>query len=135
MAAIAGFALAAKRAKQEFPLWEEKKLWRDEFEEQLLLHAPHAVVHARLAPKRLLNTVCVSLPGMEAQLQVILCDRAGIAIGAGSACSSGRVGASHVMRAMQAPYAPDSIRISWGQQSEKEHLMRFLEVWSDYAKK
>ena len=49
---------------------------------------------------RLPNTTCIALPGASAETLVIALDLAGIAVSAGAACSSGKVGASHVLAAM-----------------------------------
>jgi cysteine desulfurase len=58
-----------------------------------------AVVIGQGAP-RLPNTVCLALPGMRADTQLIALDMAGIAVSAGAACSSGKLAASHVLAAM-----------------------------------
>ena len=49
---------------------------------------------------RLANTSCLTMPGVGNQTQLIDLDLAGIAVSAGSACSSGKVGPSHVLAAM-----------------------------------
>ena len=58
-------------------------------------------------------------------------DLAGFAVSAGAACSSGKVGASHVLTAMG--LAPDiannAIRLSLGWNSSKADVATFLEVW------
>ena len=62
---------------------------------------------------RLPNTVCLGLPGVPAQTQVIALDLAGIAVSAGAACSSGKVTRSHVLEAMGAgALAGEAIRVS-----------------------
>ena len=58
-------------------------------------------------------------------------DLAGIAIGAGAACSSGKVTPSHVLAAMGAGAAEAgaAIRVSLGWDSAPEDIERFLEAW------
>jgi len=62
---------------------------------------------------RMANTMCLALPGVKAQMQVIALDMAGFAVSAGAACSSGKVVESHVLLAMGAgELAGQAIRVS-----------------------
>ncbi|MGE4482373.1 cysteine desulfurase family protein [Acidocella sp.] len=93
--------------------------WRDEIEAFALSHG--AVAAGRAAP-RLPNTVCLILPGVRAETQLIALDMAGICVSSGSACSSGKVTASHVLLAMgvDGALAGQAIRVSlpWNVQGE-----------------
>ena len=62
---------------------------------------------------RLGNTVCAALPGRAAEGQVIALDLLGVQVSAGAACSSGKVGRSHVLHAMGlGMLAGEAIRVS-----------------------
>ncbi len=75
------------------------------------------------------------LPGASAETLVIALDLKGIAVSAGAACSSGKVGASHVLAAMG--LAPDiaraAIRISLGPSSTERDIAAFLAAWDQIA--
>lgn len=82
--------------------------------------------------QRLPNTALLSLPGAKAETLVIQLDLAGIAVSAGSACSSGKVKRSHVLDAMgiDPAVAEGTIRVSLGQTTTEADVERFLVVWS-----
>ena len=101
--AIAGFAAAVR-----CPLPDLIAL-RDEVERAAV--AQGAVVLG--GADRLPNTSCLALPGVRAETQVIVLDLAGVAVSAGSACSSGKVSRSHVLDAMGCgALAGEAIRVS-----------------------
>ena len=77
---------------------------------------------------RLPNTSCLALPGVPAETMVIALDLAGLALSAGAACSSGKVGPSHVLEAMGVPerIARSAVRASFGWSSgeaDVEHAL------------
>jgi cysteine desulfurase len=71
------------------------------------------------------------MPGVAAETQVMALDLAGIAVSAGSACSSGKVKPSHVLAAMGAgDLAGNAIRVSGGWRSAPEDFDRLVEGWT-----
>lgn len=85
-------------------------VYRDEIEAFCV--ALGAVAAGASAP-RLPNTISLALPGVRAETQLIALDMAGIAVSAGSACSSGKLAASHVLQAMGlSDFAGQAIRVS-----------------------
>src|SRR5262249_60201563 len=89
-----------------------------------------AIIGAGVA--RLPNTTALALPGVAAETQVIALDLDGVMISAGAACSSGKVGPSHVLKAMGV--GPDlvgsTIRVSLGWNSTEADVARFLGAWT-----
>ncbi|MDP3416723.1 cysteine desulfurase family protein [Falsiroseomonas sp.] len=77
---------------------------------------------------RLPNTANIILPGAAAETQVIALDLAGMQVSAGAACSSGKVGRSHVLAAMGE--AEGGIRVSLPWNAPADAAERFLEAWS-----
>lgn len=80
---------------------------------------------------RLANTLCIGMPGVSAETQVMSFDLAGIAVSAGSACSSGKVEPSHVLVAMGATRdaATEAVRISFGWSSAMDDASRMIDTW------
>jgi cysteine desulfurase len=99
LAGIAGFGAAAKVALASLSHTSEIAAMRDRIEETILTLAPDAEIFGRGA-ERLANTTFSAIPGMKAETAQIGFDLAGVALSAGSACSSGKVGPSHVLKAM-----------------------------------
>ena len=83
------------------------------------------------AGPRLPNTTCVVTPGWRGETQVMQMDLAGFAVSAGSACSSGKVRASRVLRAMgfDEVAAGSALRISIGPATTRDEVLRFAEAW------
>ncbi|OYX68258.1 MAG: cysteine desulfurase [Rhizobiales bacterium 32-66-11] len=124
VAALAGFGAAARTAEAELS-GEGARLagLRDRLEAGLVACVPDAIVlGANVA--RLPNTVCVIFPGIKAETLVIALDLAHLSVSAGSACSSGKVGASHVLKAMGLAdeHARGAIRLSLGWSSTDEDI-------------
>jgi cysteine desulfurase len=112
---IVGFGVAAELAAAELSRVNEIADLRDALEEGVRGLAADAVIFSDRVP-RLPNTSAIAIPGVKAETMVISLDLAGVAVSAGSACSSGKVEASHVLAAMGvAPgLAQAAIRISLG---------------------
>ena len=83
---------------------------------------------------RLPNTACLALPGVRADTQVIALDLAGVQVSAGAACSSGKVGASHVLQAMGCgELAGQAIRVSLPWNVTEADVAAFARAYADMA--
>jgi cysteine desulfurase len=80
---------------------------------------------------RLPNTSCVSMPGVTSETQVMKFDLEDYMVSAGSACSSGKVQASHVLKAMgvDEETASTAIRISLGFGNNSNDVDAFVSQW------
>ncbi len=94
------------------------------------IEAAGGQVIAKAAP-RLATIAAYRMPGVQSSAQLIQFDLAGIAISAGSACSSGTLKASHVLAAMGLDdgAAGEVIRASFGPETSRADIYRFIEVW------
>lgn len=133
-AAIAGFGAAARLALENLPRAGELAARRDRIEAAILDIVPQAMIFGR-DTERLPNTVFFIIPGVKAETALIAFDLAGISLSAGSACSSGKVGASRVLKAMGYDDAVSGIRVSVGHQTTDAEIERFAEALRDFMKR
>lgn len=127
IAAIAGFARAAELAQSDD--WQLRaRAWLDTMEAELC--ARGAVVFGGEAP-RLPNTSCIAMPDVPSETQLMKFDLAGFAVSAGSACSSGRIEPSHVLKAMGVAEsdAQSAIRVSLGWKTKEKDVTSFSDTW------
>ena len=102
---------------------------RDRLEAGILKRVPGTVVNG--APQlRVPNTTNISFDRVEAESLLIALDLDGIAVSTGSACSSGTLEPSHVLRAMGFPShrTQNSLRFSLGLFSTEDEVDRVVEV-------
>ena len=79
---------------------------------------------------RVPNTTNISFTGVEAESLLIALDLAGIAVSTGSACSSGTLEPSHVLKAMglSTHRAQNSIRFSLGLNNTETEIVRTIQT-------
>lgn len=77
------------------------------------------------------------MPGVQANAQLIQFDLAGVAVSAGSACSSGTLKTSAVLTAMgwDEKAAGEVVRVSFGPSTTRAHVYRFIELWRAMAER
>jgi cysteine desulfurase len=127
VAAIAGFGAAAQAAARSIQgEMSQTRILRDRLEASVLQIAPDAVIFGADV-ERLPNTSCFAVPGTSAETLLMALDLDGVAVSSGSACSSGKVGKSHVLSAMgvKPEVANGAIRVSFGWSSREADVEHF----------
>lgn len=114
--AIAGFGAAARTARDSLGTIARLAGLRDRVEAIVMRLADDAEIFGRQSP-RLANTSFFAIAGLKAETAQIGFDLAGVALSAGSACSSGKVGPSHVLKAMGRGDDEGALRVSLGHQT------------------
>jgi len=133
---IAGFAAAAAAAAAGIADYERVRQLREALEQATVEAVPGAVVIGSDVA-RLPNTTALALPGVSAETQVIALDLDGVMVSAGAACSSGKVGPSHVLAAMGVTpeIAAATIRISLGWTTTEADIAHFLDAWTALSRR
>jgi cysteine desulfurase len=136
VAGIVGFGAAAEMAMAELDRTAAIAKLRDELEAEARAIAPDAVVVSGKVA-RLPNTSCLAVPRTKAETLIIGLDLEGIAVSAGSACSSGKVEPSHVLSAMGVgnELARSAIRVSLGYGTTRHDIERFITAWTALVKR
>ena len=118
--------LAAKHLAQED---QAVRAMRDEFERQVLESIPDTQVNGD-RENRLPNTTSIAFEGIESEAVLLLLDQAGVCCSAGSACTTGSVHPSHVLKAMgfSTERARGSLRFSFSRYNTMDEVRRALEI-------
>ena len=129
--AIHGFGIACEAEPLYRKKMEEKKILRDYIEDKILQLCKDAIVFGK-GSLRLPNTASISMPSVNASSQVMHFDIDGVAVSAGSACSSGTAKLPHVHMAMgyDEAVAKTAIRISLGIKNTKAEADAFINSWN-----
>jgi cysteine desulfurase len=134
IAAIAGFGAAVKAAAGALESYSGGlKSLRNRLETGLRETAGLVIFADDVA--RVPNTTLFTVPGLKAETAVIGFDLAGIAVSSGSACSSGKVQQSYVLKAMGfgSEFANGAVRLSMGWSTTDADIDRCLEAWRKLA--
>ncbi|SEQ76069.1 cysteine desulfurase [Solimonas aquatica] len=128
--AIVGLGKAAELALQYMPeeLGRVREL-RDRLEQGIVARIPRCLVNGDIS-QRLPNTSNIAFEFIEGEAILLLMNQHGIAASSGSACTSGSLEPSHVLRAMNIPYtaAHGSTRFSLSRENTQEEVDRVLAV-------
>ena len=125
--AIAGFGALAEKIDDVLAEWESLSTLRADLED-FLIENDHTIYSTDA--KRLPNTICVAID-TSAETKVMQMDLKNIAISAGSACSSGKITPSHVLKAMglDDTAARQAVRISIGWGTTADDIAAFKKAW------
>ena len=130
---IAGFGAAAEAAARDLAagVWDQVTQFRNILD-QGLSACGFKTISVGKGALRLPNTLCMIAPGWKGDTQVMQMDLAGFAVSAGSACSSGKVRSSRVLRAMgfDGDEAASAIRFSLGPEVTEDQVLRCVEAWT-----
>lgn len=127
-ASIIGLGKACELAGQAMEFENSTvKAMRDRLEQGILAAVPHAFVTGDTA-NRLPNTANIAFEYIEGEAILMLLNKQGIAASSGSACTSGSLEPSHVMRAMGIPYtaAHGTTRFSFSRYNTMEEVERVI---------
>ncbi len=135
---IAGFGAAAEASARDLDsgVWGEVEKLRNILEIAIAQSSNRTIFVGNTA-NRLPNTTCMITPGWKGETQVMQMDLAGLAVSAGSACSSGKVKSSRVLIAMgySEADAACALRVSLGPTTSEEDVMMFVEKWTSAYEK
>ena len=128
-ALIAGFGAACSTIGAALDM-EKAKTLATAFENRLMAVAPDAVIFGRDA-ERIGTVINFAVPGVKNTVAMMSLDLAGVAISSGSACSSGKVGRSHVLAAMgvSPELSECGLRASLGWSSTAQDIDAFFEAF------
>lgn len=129
--AISSFGAAAAECTVELKNPSQYKQIQEEVEAKITAISPDAVIFGQNAP-RVDSTICFAISGLTAERALMSLDLAGIAISSGSACSSGKVSQSHVLKAMgiEDELALCALRLSFGWNTKLHELDDFIEEYT-----
>ncbi|MBO3760592.1 cysteine desulfurase family protein [Ciceribacter sp. L1K22] len=130
VAAIVGFGVAASAMAEGIGDRNASiGALRDRLETRMREVAPDVAIYGASVP-RICNTTFFGLPGLKSETGQIAFDIEGVSLSAGSACSSGKVGQSHVLTAMGHDPKSGGLRMSLGYSTTEEEIDRALEVFA-----
>ncbi len=133
--AIIGFGMAAAMARSPFLYVELVRKLRDRLQRGLLQRINRATVIGDVN-HRLPNTLNIAFEDIESDAILLLLDKFGIAASSGSACASGSMEPSYVLRAMKVPFAAihGAVRFSFSRENTEEDVDRVLEAMPQIVK-
>jgi len=134
---IVGLAKALERAHEHITAEKHKiRNMRDKLEKALLEKIPYIEVNGKGAP-RLPNTLNIAVHYVEGESILYQLDKVGICASSGSACTSGSLEPSHVLKAMNVPFTAihGSVRFSFSRFNTEEDVDYIIKHFPEIIKK
>jgi len=127
---IVGLGKACECAVQSLEDYQKLKIWRDYIESEVKDIHPETIFFGQNV-ERVTNTSLFSIPGLSSETLVISLDIEGVAVSNGSACSSGKITPSHVLKAMGASdeEALGAVRVSLGWNTTEDDVTAFIKTF------
>ena len=127
-AGIVGLGMACELAEVHMPMMSHLAQLRDELQAGLLEKVPCSIITGDVE-NRTPNTLNIAFEYIEGEAILLMLNQLGIAASSGSACTSGSLEPSHVMRAMNIPYtaAHGSVRFSLSRYTRQKEIDYVLE--------
>lgn len=125
---VLGFSAALDSI--DLPAYKKLARLRDNMESTLQRKVPEIKIPSKRVD-RLPNTSCLCMPGVSSSIQLIALDLAGISVSAGSACSSGKMKYTAVLKSMgyEEKDARTALRVSLGWSTTEQEIAFFAEEW------
>lgn len=134
VAGISGFGEACRLAKLNLDEFQRVSELRNYLEKSLIEIAGKNIKIFAKDISRLANTSLISLKNISSQTQLINFDLNGICVSAGSACSSGAISESRILKAMntEPEFLNSAIRVSLSAQTTRDEIESFISVWKKF---
>lgn len=137
VAGIAGFGEACKTAKEKISDYKKTKDLRDFLESEIKKIAGNNIEIFAEKAERLPNTSQSAIRNSDSQTQLINFDLNGICVSAGSACSSGTIVESRILKSMNVDpsFSSSAIRVSLSPENTRDEVEKFIKIWVDFYQK
>lgn len=130
VAFMVGLAKACELAQQAYSDETRLRHLRDTLEDELIARVPYLEVNGRGAP-RLPNTLNLACHFVEGESLLMQLDDEGICASSGSACSSGSLDPSHVLKAMNIPFTAlhGSVRLTFSRYNTEDDFKKIADIF------
>lgn len=130
VAAIVGLGKAIELANENLSKYQKQMSYlRDEAISQILKNVPNTKLNGH-ATERLPGNVNILFKGMEAETMILKLDKMGFAVSSGSACASGLLEPSHVLKAIGLSHEMSqcSLRFTFGEENNIKDVEDLVEA-------